>query len=267
MGYVGEKKVKKIVLALSLLILITFLLSACEDASKGKSGWLFSKKVVGSDDTKAFSHWKFYEGKGSDVHDSKGNYNGVIHGAQWAKGKFDYALKFNSADYDALNDCVNMGDAADFNFPAKKSFSISAWIKSNDSSAALPIVEKGDEPGYMFIVDRGKLTLYMNDGRYVTAVVGGIPVTDDKWHYVVAVRDAEGDKLCVYVDGKRDLVPSRDETYYSLGNSEDFKIGYSSLTQTCFNGLIDEVKVYDIALEPNDISDMYEASQKAIGGN
>ena len=83
-----------------------------------------------------------------------------------------------------------------------------------------------------------------------------------EWHHVAAVLDADGDpsvdEIVLYVDGKIEQNP-----YYSgtqsidTADSANVKIGIWGTRY--FVGLIDEVRVYDIALSGSDIGEIYMA--------
>lgn len=102
---------------------------------------------------------------------------------------------------------------------------------------------------------------------------------DGEWHHVVAVRDGTGDVVRVYVDGVQretrfdgsgTVVPLRNDagelitqdgrTLVSLGVNSPDRIGAISVncaTKRRYIGLIDEVKVWDVALTPEQVEAEY----------
>jgi hypothetical protein len=73
------------------------------------------------------------------------------------------------------------------------------------------------------------------------------------WKHVVAVR--EGNLLKLYLDGELISVSeSFDPDQYDLSNDETLKIGFGSVDY--FSGLMDEVRIYDRALEPKEVKQL-----------
>ena len=76
-------------------------------------------------------------------------------------------------------------------------------------------------------------------------------VNDGQWHHIVGVYD--GAKLCLYVDGRLD---NSVEVSKSI-DTNDAPVcigGHSEKGERCWNGLIDEVRIYDYALSQNEIA-------------
>jgi hypothetical protein len=228
--------------------------------------------------------YNFDENTGTITHDYSGNNNiGTIHGASWISGKFSSALYF-----DDINNYVDIGNSGSLDFGPGQDFSISAWIKSND-------VSKPNEWGYTIVSIGWGQEDINGDGKYekdrATLTIAGtnfgnykigkllffaygqwevwedcmFPRIDDgKWHHVVAVADRDAN-ASLYIDnilvGQTGMSSWNDIQYGLIGNDTIGATGSFEL----FNGIIDEVRVYNKALMPEDVSNLYNEHACIVG--
>jgi hypothetical protein len=199
-----------------------------------------------------FCHWKFDEGEGDTAYDSAGNYHGHIMEAQWVQGQIGDALRFNGEfSHVLVNEDLLLG------FTEHESFSISAWIKCNKDSS--DIINKGFmdgtacDGGYDLGIYQSKLRFAINDyDNTFTSVSGITDVTDDQWHYVVAIRDITEKRLHLYVDGSPDAMPVSDPTTTWIGSRAYVLIGER------YGGIIDELTIHKTAFTIEQIQQFYE---------
>ncbi|KPJ66746.1 MAG: hypothetical protein AMJ43_06965 [Coxiella sp. DG_40] len=170
--------------------------------------------------------------------------------------------------FDGVDDYVDVGDPADgsLDFEAGDSFTITAWIKCSDTQVIQQVVNKRRGgglggvwyEGYLFRVNDDNISLGIEDtSSNRSAVQGGTVVTDNQWHFVAGVRDTSTEKLYLYVDGSSDATPVTDTTTGTLSGPKSFEIGHSLATvgdgHWYFDGIIDDVRVYDRALSAEEI--------------
>ena len=198
-------------------------------------------------------YWKFDEGSGLVASDSSGNGNNgtLMNGAAWVTGISGGALSF-----DGSNDYVRVLNVTDFNF--NQPLTISAWLLLNDASSG-GIVGQWGQGGlsgdaYMLSLSAGHLrgTLPIV-GLYELDSVSTIGT--DEWTHVVMVYN--GSTLELYINGVLDASDS-----ISVGNvasSQTVKFGLEDIMiQTHYlNGTIDEVSIYNRALNATEIMEMY----------
>jgi beta-galactosidase len=81
-------------------------------------------------------------------------------------------------------------------------------------------------------------------------------VAPDTWHHVAGVYDGQEVKL--YVDGKLD---SKQSWTQGIGrNNADVLIGENAERKgRCFDGLLDDVRIYNYALSESEIKALAEA--------
>jgi hypothetical protein len=89
---------------------------------------------------------------------------------------------------------------------------------------------------------------------------GNTILNDGTWHYVVGTWDHETGNMFIYVDGKLDGTDTQSAMAVS---NQDLYIGVADVTNGYFNGLIDEVKIYDYALTEEQIQANYIAGLNA----
>ncbi len=150
-------------------------------------------------------------------------------------------------------------------------FSISAWIKTNDTSGIDVILDKrvetsGPVQGYVLSNSNGKLLFQMADGSGWTNYDSNVFIADGKWHYVgvtVDRDDPNGGRW--YVDGQEVGKPFNPTGRKgSLSNSKPLRIGRRSDHLTWpgfFKGNLDKVKLFKRKLSPIEINAIYQADR------
>ena len=217
------------------------------------------------------AYWNFDEGTGNIAHDSSGNGNvGTLVSPQWVNG-----VSGNAVNFDGFNDYLSVPTSSSLAVQGN-AMSLECWIKpgmkiDDGVNRIISIIDKGDE--YTFQINP-------NDGRIWFAVIlspglnwQGITTaisswTAGTWYHIVGTYD--GSYLRIYVKG----ILSNSRTL--SGNlhpptSFPFTIGAHSLGFDCnFNGIIDEVKVYNYARAPEQVMEDYVAvinpSEEVLGG-
>jgi hypothetical protein len=191
-----------------------------------------------------------------DAADASGNGNaGTVNGATLAPDRFG---NLNHAySFDGVNDYINCGNAASLNL---STFSISYWVKSDHvplTGLASYIVSKGGnytscwdhpekpKPGIMF--SDGTDWHYSNPTSAFSA---------GKWYHIVAAYNQNS--LTVYVNSK--LASTAYASKAPQTNPLPLSIGSSNTFAGFFGGSIDDIRVYDRALAPSEISKLYKLS-------
>ncbi len=203
--------------------------------------------------------WRFDEGSGDIVYDSSGNdNNGSINGAKWDAGKYGNALQFNGQDNyvevptsDSLEIATNVTIAAWIN-----------WIDSGDGWQG--ILSKGTMAGpgenYSLFVNR--------DGRYFHFVlaldVGRVQqnspnnsVVPNEWLHVCCTWD--GSVTRIYINGE--MAMEMDQVAKIIPSQLPLRIGHRDGSSHYWNGIIDEVRIYDHALTEAEILATMEGSE------
>jgi hypothetical protein len=199
--------------------------------------------------------WKFDETEGTTAKDSSGNNrNGTLIGnAKWAQGKIGGAVEL-----DGKSSFVQITDKSAFNIAGQ--ITIACWANIRSLSAEYPaIVTKGDGSWRLSLSqNQRKFHASVNDWQKVTAD-GSTEVAANEWHHVAAVYNNE--EMRIYVDGKLDAAKP-----WKGGiavNDFDVLIGENAERKgRFFDGLIDDVRMYNYALKESDIMALYNEGVK-----
>ncbi|MEQ9411184.1 MAG: DUF1553 domain-containing protein [Fuerstiella sp.] len=185
----------------------------------------------------------------------QGNLNGP---ATWADGKFGRAFECNGRNF------VDLGEAGDFD--GSHGFSYGAWIKPAGAGSGAPLARMNNSNSY-----RG-YDLHLSGGVIEPHIISSWPadaikvrtkekLKPDTWQHVFVTYDgskkAAGVKI--YVDGKPwDWTIEQDGLKSTIRSKGPFYLGRRN-GGSQYNGLIDDVRVYDRALAPSEVA--------AVAGN
>jgi len=221
--------------------------------------------------------WHFNEGTGNIVKDSTGNgNNGIIYGAAYVNGLSENALSF-----DGVDDYVEFSYDTDFT-PGSNSWTIEAWVKIDSSKdmdiiswyrcGANPDCNTPDSAIYeLFINNDGKAGWKVGDDNGNSyQITSPSPITDNKWHFLTATFSSSSDSMKLYVDGKLSNDKSATLTTLSAGTipipleiGRVYRKGWAP-SGGYFNGIIDEVRIYNRALTASEIKELYDADSMSI---
>jgi len=179
-------------------------------------------------------------------------------------GKLGQAVKF-----DGVDDYVNISNTAGLLFETTNTITVSMWVKSNAPSSSGTLFQKGvtadgcgSWDGYVIAVNSsGQLIVHANGGstdRVYTSVTA--PLANKNWHHVVATFKVGGN-LTGYVD-KTSVVSDFFEDQTMCTSDKPAYIG--TVSGGYYNGIIDDVRVYNRVLSAKEISQLYQSGQEKI---
>lgn len=197
--------------------------------------------------------WKLDETSGSTVKDSAGDNNGTLIGnPQWQPeaGKVNGALMFGGK-----GTYINIGRDSDFDITDQ--ITVSAWIKVNKFDQEWQsIIAKGDSA---WRVQRNQNEDSLEFACSGLKIPSGVPwgnllgkrsVNDGQWHHVAGIYD--GKKMYLIIDGEIDS--SQPASGRINTNNAPVYIGNNAEQNARFwNGLIDDVRVYNYALTKEEV--------------
>ncbi|MEI6221600.1 MAG: LamG-like jellyroll fold domain-containing protein [bacterium] len=182
------------------------------------------------------------------LHDTSGNLNNATNnGATYGvAGRFGTAMSYNGT-----TNYSSVPNSASLTFTGTSTFM--AWVKTRENKTA-KILEKGDWNGhgiYQDIWNGWKVGFRIGGASYVASWGSGIPVLN-RWYHLVGVYD--GSEVIIYVDGTE-----RSRTTISGALNTNANPVYIGATngQKYFNGVIDEVSIYNRALSAAEINRHY----------
>ena len=217
------------------------------------------------------SYWSFdtADVKGNTVIDLVGGNDGTILGApKQVAGKFGGAFKFNGNP-----DAIDIGSPANgsLDFGDDTDFSMMAWIKVDKppelDGAQSTIISKGDGGNnarilWKIITTQVNVTIANEAGAGPKLVLASAKeVVDGKWHHVLFVSD-RSDMTHIYIDGKLDAEGGETEGTDITTESRMYigaSVRIGEATRRYFEGLIDEVGIYDRALTEDEVERNFNA--------
>ena len=240
--------------AISSVQTVTVKATSVADGTKSATAAVTLNPPVASPSSDLVAYWPMDEGSGSVAADLSGNgRHGAINGATWTTdSKSGKALRFSSA-----TQYVNAGT---FDVTGS-TLTISAWVKANSFPANNDprIISKATSTAeqdhyFMLGIYGGKLRARLKtSGTTKTLIASGGGVTAGKWVHAVATYD--GTRLRLYQDGVE--VGSMRVSGAITGNpAVPVWIGLNPDGAGRFDGIIDQVRMYNRALSLSEIKNL-----------
>ena len=196
--------------------------------------------------------WHLDESSGNIAYDSSGQgNNGTIYGATWTDGKFGKAL-----DFDGVDDYIEIiHDGSLYVWQGNSPATFEAWVKplfdippSNIRSA----LQFKDSAG------TGRTILYIHKSGNFYSHFGGAGldsgVSAVKGQFTHVILRYDGSVLKFFIDGVGAGADSRNVDEGAVGA---FLLGTHKSLADWWQGVIDEVRIYNRALSAEEISDLY----------
>ena len=239
------------------------------------SFWILGSVIAFATNKGPVAWWRFDEGKGDIASDAVSHKKDVIQGTFWYfSGVSGTGIKFDGFTTHIIRKAA---DAP----PLKDAFTIEAWVAPQAfpfNWCAVVNQEKNHKAGYFFgigEIGQVKLGLAINGKWYECISRKAIPFMT-KWSYIAGTfRENQGIK--VYINGE-EVGENTVKGKFTYAEDLDLEIGRNhkktlmdpkSLvrpevnfpTSYSFDGIIDEVKIYDRALTGEEIKQCYQQNK------
>jgi len=213
------------------------------------------------------AYWSFDDINNIGYDDSGNGHNGDVHGATYtSSGVINGGLLF-----DGINDYVEVLNNEDFAFYSDDDFTINFWRKDLDNDASEYIACMHDHNAGQYSGWSIHNALYPGSdwgkgiGFFITEDSNsGLPIStevDNDWHFVTIRKS--GNEIILYVDAEEKASgtiesPYYEETHFLFG----VQINDGVFPQiTFFNGIMDEIRIYNSALSDSEIQQLYELGE------
>ena len=208
-------------------------------------------------------HWALDEGTGTTATDSSGNGNNAAWSGTLAGTSGYYSAGKNQSwagSFDGSTDVITIPDASSLDFTG--SGTLAAWVfvfglpASGDTNW---IALKGSSGWGMGI----RLINNSGTGQFSADVVTGgslqsaqgTTVTTGTWYHVACVFDSTAQTVSLYVNGS--FVTSAPTPANTLRIGGDSSIGNYPGGAQVWNGLIQDVRLYNVALSATDLEQLF----------
>lgn len=200
--------------------------------------------------------WSFEEGAGLTANDTSGNGNNgtLMNGPAWqtaASCKIGGCLSF-----DGTNDYVDAGSSSIYNFTTGP-FTISAWFYANALSGTMMAsnISNAIPNGWGFIVLSAGLLRLSTRGTTDATTDGTTVLQTNQWYHLAATYSGTSGTKTLYING----APEATETFTGsiTPATLNLNIGRRPDGATYMNGRLDNVRVYDRALTPAEVLQLF----------
>ncbi len=219
-------------------------------------------------------YWRFDDATGQLAADTSGYGNpGTLtdfpgDDSMWVSGRINDALNFNPIGTVAPFEYVTLTNSSgNFDFGSDSRFSLAAWVRSvGTEPAGAAILAKGYGGGgeqYCIDVQNGTYRFFVRQATGGTAVQITPPIAPNgRWQHLVATLDATASSMAFYINGQlvgtgitTSVLPTNHVV--SVGCREASTVSGYTLP---FQGLIDDVRIYNRALTSNQVQQLYASA-------
>ena len=205
------------------------------------------------------AHWAFDEGSGTTAFEPVGSHDGTLtNGPVWVTDTPPTAFANPAAlSFDNSNDYVVATGYKGVTGTGART--VSAWIKTpsnGDEAIASWGQDAGGSKWILRVQDdngtKGALRVEVSGGY----IVGSTILGDNQWHHVAAVLPTSGSPnvtdVLLYVDGVLEGNSASQGRAINTASASDVRIAQDH-SNRYFNGLIDDVRLYDNALSAAEV--------------
>jgi hypothetical protein len=187
--------------------------------------------------------YNFDEGSGTVVYDASGNgNNGTALSTTWTSGKYGEALNFNGTTSN-----VWISDAPILHLT--NAMTLEAWVYPTSTTARYrDVIYKGVD-NYYVEATSPQAGAPVTGGTFTSELFGTSALPVNTWSYLAATYDRS--TLRLYVNGVQ--VASKSATAAIAVSSNPLRIGGNTTYGSYYNGVIDDVRIYNRALTQAEI--------------
>ncbi len=201
-------------------------------------------------------YWPMNEGKGLLIKDKARSRHAQLHG-NWKLLPEGKAISFTGSD-----SYLDINTGSSVVISPEKDFTIEMWFKTASGNGALFSCGRGD--GQLETATNNTLSIYLQNGKINVASAGKVyevsttSVADDKWHHFALSVKRTG-TANMYTDGLLNYYVEGLEfgslagANMSIG-ARKWKENTTAKSDLYFNGHIDEVRIWNMALTENYIA-------------
>lgn len=238
------------------------------------SGVCSARRIVGNiwggitTEPQCIGYWAFDEGGGTIATDSALANNGIVYDAAWVDG-----IKGKALSFDGVISYVRIPDIFAYNLTDE--LSVEAWIRMTPSQTSLMpnIFDKSHraevEPPYYSgyalcgsVDEDYSIGFTACNGTSCLESNSVVPLNDGTWHFIAGTFSSRDSAICFYLNGK---LTTQQEFRGQLGvNYGDVFLGRWWYGGKYFSGIIDEVKIYPVALTEEEIAQHFTETYTGV---
>jgi hypothetical protein len=187
--------------------------------------------------------WLLDEDKGDTATDSSGSENdGTLkNGPKWVEGKFGKALEFDGGNHVEI--------LASKSFFYEEGYTFALWFKANNVNTQQgPIGQNANGQYINFWMNSAALRWETDGGQNFNSSVA---IEEDQWYHAAGTYDFSTGMAKIYIDGEfdKEIAFTSDKDFTTI----PVIIGGYGVGSYPFDGTIDEIAIFNVALEEEDI--------------
>jgi len=198
-------------------------------------------------DTRLVMHLKLDETSCDIANDTAINTDGILKGNPiWLP---DDGIMGGALQFDGVDDYIEGPFVLD---PKEGPFTLCAWIKTSEYNQVI-VSQGGSFLDWLSIDASGKLATGLSYPLPMPLLTSNAVIADDLWHHIGLTTN--GTSKCLYIDG---VEAARDSIPIFMSSDEGLNIGTGQGLDpdSFFTGLIDDVRIYNQILEPDEIAEL-----------
>ncbi len=225
-------------------------------------------------------YWNFNESVynsapgGLDFADISGNNNhgSEVSGVSIAK----QGITGNSVRLGSSSDYISIPHSSSFDF-GTDNFSVSGWVNTSETQGTI-FATSNSLAGANFTLFANHNTpatprAFLSNGSLFCTVDASLPINDGKWHYLSFVfkrgPNCNTDEIEIYIDGVLDTNRTLNNagagaSNFDITNSNDLWFGRRFSGGNQFFGQLDEIAIWNRALNANEIQQLYRRGANRI---
>jgi hypothetical protein len=203
-----------------------------------------------------------------DANDESGNgLNGQVHGAHLTSDRFGRAQQ--SYSFDGIDDHIRVANNAKLNI--SPAITLVTWAKLSSDAFSVYMLSRigakdGQYHGYNFITYKDFVQQHYLHGLVLSGTSTGTILSagtapSDQWNFLAVTQ--EDDHTKIYLNGQKILDQSGARSLANIDTTVgDLLIGKSAVAdlENPFNGILDEVSIYNRALSEQEIQEYFLAT-------
>lgn len=185
-------------------------------------------------------------------------HNGTVSGATYGASS---GIIGGAYTFDGINDYISIPDSDRWDF-ANKSITITLWFKNVGMQTAnfstfldhhIGGVASGWRYGYALNSTYVRFVNEGNGSENSCVLQSPSAITDNEWHFTSVILNYSEKKCYLWMDG----ILIDDDDYDNLTDRDQLLYVGGRGIENGFNGIIDEIRIYNRTLEPLDIISLY----------
>jgi len=174
----------------------------------------------------------------------------------------------NNLNFDGIDDYISIDTSqsnSSFNFQ-DNALSLETWIKTSDLDGYILSRDDGSNKSFNLKIMNGRVSFEIYSPSETISILSDLKVSNDSYHHIVSSYDGIS-ASSIYIDGVLDI----GATVTPLGSVANppipLTIGGSLKESNFLSGQIAGIKIYDISLTAEDVSNIYQSKNASLSNN